>query len=248
MDTFAALPESHLMIALLELDVTAALVKIAKLQRAGTRISLFSFVTRSIAVAISEHPELNLMAHGRRIVRFEDVDVSVPVEIESANGKFPREVVVRRAQHKSAAEIYAELDAARTRYVETREMSAEDRWARRTMRVLMWLPRPVRIAILRRLLRNAFRVKRHAGTVLVTSVAKFASIPGFAFTFSTGPRAAAFAVGSVVDKPWAHQGQIALRSILSLSLMVNHDLVDGAPAARFARRLQELVELAGSFG
>ena len=91
-------------------------------------------------------------------------------------------------------------------------------------------------------MRNAFTVKRRAGTTLVTSVGKFASIPGFAFTFSTGPRAAAFAVGSVVEKPCAVGGRIEARSVLSLSVMINHDLLDGAPAARFAARLRTLVE------
>lgn len=244
MDAFAALPPSHLMIALLEFDITAALAAISELQRQGTRVSLFAFLVRSIAVALSEHPELNLVRHGSRLVRFEDVDVSVPVEVMTPQGNFPREVVIRRAQTRSAPEIYAEIEAARDSYQRTGELGAEDRFSQRMMTLLSWVPQFVRIALLRLIMRNAFIVKRKAGTTLVTSVGKFASIPGFAFTFSTGPRAAAFAIGSVVEKPWNHLGQLALRSILAVSVMVNHDLVDGAPAARFAGRLQELIESA----
>jgi pyruvate/2-oxoglutarate dehydrogenase complex dihydrolipoamide acyltransferase (E2) component len=202
MDAFAAIPTGHPMVALLELDVTTALAAITDFRARGARVSLFAFVVRSIGVAIAEHPDLNLVRHGKRLVRFEDVDVNVPVEVRTSEG------------------------------------------ARGTMRTFRWLPSFMRVAIMRYIMRSAFRVKAYAGTTLVTSVGKFASIPGSSFTFSTGPRAATFVVGSVVDKPWAHEGQIVLRKVLSISIMVDHDLVDGAPAARFAQRLQQLIESA----
>jgi pyruvate/2-oxoglutarate dehydrogenase complex dihydrolipoamide acyltransferase (E2) component len=243
-DAFAAIPSGHPMVAAMELDVTAALSAIADLKRKGDRVSLFAFIVRSIAVAISEHPDLNLVRHGKRLVRFEDVDVSVPVEVHTDDGSVPREVVIRRAQQRTVQEIYAELERARTRHRKTGETSDEDRWARKLMRSVVWLPSFVRIGLMRFLIHDAFRVKARAGTTLVTSVGKFASVPGFQFTFSTGPRAAVFVVGSVVDKPWMHRGQIVPRSVLSLSVMVDHDLVDGAPAARFAHRVQELIESA----
>lgn len=243
-DAFSAIRGGHPMVALLELDVTEALSAIAKRQHEGTHISLFSFVVRCIAIALSEHPDLNQVRHGKRLVRFEDVDVSIPVEVRTADGDFPREVVIRRAQDKAATAIYAELEAARERHENTGETSDEDSWAHRAMRAIRFLPSVVRVGIIRFIMRDAFRVKTHAGTTLVTSVGKFAAIPGFSFTFSTGPRASVFVVGSVVEKPWVHDGQVVPRSVLSLSVMVDHDLVDGAPAARFARRLQHLIESA----
>lgn len=243
-DAFAALPESHPMVALLELDVTDAQAALDRLRRSGTHVSLFSFVVRCIARSISEYPDLNLVRHGKRLIRFDDVDVSVPVEVKTPDGNFPREVVIRRAQDKSAPQIYAELEAARTRHQVGGELGAEDRRSRRSMQAIRWLPSSVRIGLMRLIMRNGFRIKSWAGTTLVTSVGKFADIPGFGFTFTTGPRASTFAVGSVVEKPWLHEGRIAPRQVLGLSVMVNHDFVDGAPAARFARRLQQLIESA----
>jgi pyruvate/2-oxoglutarate dehydrogenase complex dihydrolipoamide acyltransferase (E2) component len=38
------------------------------------------------------------------------------------------------------------------------------------------------------------------------------------------------------------EGRIEPREILSLTLVFDHDLIDEAPAARFARRLVELIE------
>jgi pyruvate/2-oxoglutarate dehydrogenase complex dihydrolipoamide acyltransferase (E2) component len=242
MDAFAALPPNHPMVALLELDVTEALALVAARQHGGERLSLFTFLVHNIAVAISEHPDLNLVRHGRKLVRFEDVDVSVPVEVTTPAGHFPREVVLRRAHARSPAELYAELETARIAHTRSGDLSVEDRAFRRIMGLLRWLPGFVRVALMRLYVRSAFRIKRSAGTTLVTSVGKFAAIPGFGFTFTTGPRAAAFAIGSVVARPWVHEGKVAIRSILGVSIIVNHDLLDGAPVARFACRLQELVE------
>lgn len=244
MDAFAAIPKGHPMVALLELDVTRALAAIAERRARGERLSLFAFVVQAIAASIAEHPDLNLVRHGRRLVRFEDVDVSVPVEVQTPQGPVPREVVLRRAQHRSVQELYAELEQARERHEATGETSDEDRWARALMRAVRWLPRLLRVALMRGIVGSAFRIKARAGTTLITSVGKFASIPGFSFTFSTGPRAAIFVVGSVSEKSWVHCGQVVPRSILGLSVMVDHDLVDGAPAARFAARLQSRIEAA----
>jgi pyruvate/2-oxoglutarate dehydrogenase complex dihydrolipoamide acyltransferase (E2) component len=241
-DAYAAMPPCHLMTALVELDVTDAVAAIAELRRRGVRVSLFAFLVRSIAIAIAEHPDLNLIRHGRSLVRFSDVDVAVPVEVTTPAGNFPRQVVLRAAQLRSAPELYAELEAARDRYRQTGDLCAEDRGLRRFMKLLRLVPAFIRILVIRRFMRSAFRVKERAGTTLVTSVGKFAAIPGFGFSFTTGPRAAAFAIGSVVDKPWVHRGSLAIRSVVALSIMLNHDLLDGGPAARFARRLQELVE------
>jgi pyruvate/2-oxoglutarate dehydrogenase complex dihydrolipoamide acyltransferase (E2) component len=40
----------------------------------------------------------------------------------------------------------------------------------------------------------------------------------------------------------AHQGKIALRECLHLTVSMDHDIIDGAPAARFANTFAELLE------
>jgi pyruvate dehydrogenase E2 component (dihydrolipoamide acetyltransferase) len=47
------------------------------------------------------------------------------------------------------------------------------------------------------------------------------------------PQIAILGVGRIVDKPAVHDGQIAIRSLLTLSLTFDHRIVDGAPAAAF---------------
>lgn len=244
MDAFAALPSGHPMVALLEFDVTNAIDAVDRLKQQGTRVSLFAFVVGQIAAAIAEHPDLNLVRHGRRFVRFDDVDVCIPVEVATPEGPFPQNIVVRRAQDRSASEIYAEIEKARDRYGRAGDLGEEDRWVHRVQRVFRWVPRLVRIPLLRLIIRSAFRVKAHAGTTIVSSVARFSEVPGAAFTFTTGPRAAAFVVGGVAERPWVRDHAVLPRKILALSIVTDHDLVDGAPVARFVTRLRQGIESA----
>ena len=51
----------------------------------------------------------------------------------------------------------------------------------------------------------------------------------------------ALAVGGIARRPVVVDGEIQDREHLSLTVSFNHDIVDGAPAARFVGRLRELV-------
>jgi pyruvate/2-oxoglutarate dehydrogenase complex dihydrolipoamide acyltransferase (E2) component len=41
------------------------------------------------------------------------------------------------------------------------------------------------------------------------------------------------ALGSLGEKPALHDGQIVARTILNVTVLIDHDVVDGVPAARF---------------
>jgi pyruvate/2-oxoglutarate dehydrogenase complex dihydrolipoamide acyltransferase (E2) component len=48
-------------------------------------------------------------------------------------------------------------------------------------------------------------------------------------------------VGGIATKPRYVDGSLQPRELLDLTISVDHDMVDGATAARFARRLDELI-------
>jgi len=80
-----------------------------------------------------------------------------------------------------------------------------------------------------------------AGTVFVTSVGMFGKgHSGWGIT--TTPHSLSLVVGSINWKPAVVEGQIEPREILNLTVLFDHDVVDGAPATRFVRRLIELIE------
>ena len=79
------------------------------------------------------------------------------------------------------------------------------------------------------------------GTVTVTSVGMFGGgHSGWGLTPT--PESLALVVGGTAWKPAIVEGRIEPREILNLTVMFNHDVIDGAPATRFTRRLVELIE------
>jgi pyruvate/2-oxoglutarate dehydrogenase complex dihydrolipoamide acyltransferase (E2) component len=49
-------------------------------------------------------------------------------------------------------------------------------------------------------------------------------------------------VGSIVERPAVVDGELEAREHLCLKVSFNHDIVDGAPAARFLRSFSEQLE------
>jgi pyruvate dehydrogenase E2 component (dihydrolipoamide acetyltransferase) len=56
------------------------------------------------------------------------------------------------------------------------------------------------------------------------------------------PESAILAVGAVVRDPVEHEGQIALRDRMRLTLAVDHRALDGAAGARYLQALKALLE------
>ena len=56
------------------------------------------------------------------------------------------------------------------------------------------------------------------------------------------PEAAILGVGRIQPKPVVRDGEIVVRQMWTLSLVFDHRLVDGAPAARFLQWIKQLVE------
>ena len=70
----------------------------------------------------------------------------------------------------------------------------------------------------------------------------FSNAPGFIIPFAGGPKAAAFAIGSAVKKPVVKDDEIVIREMINITAIFNHDLIDGAPAARFINRFRRYLE------
>jgi pyruvate dehydrogenase E2 component (dihydrolipoamide acetyltransferase) len=56
------------------------------------------------------------------------------------------------------------------------------------------------------------------------------------------PEVAMLGVGRIIDRPWAHEGQPALRKVAQLGLTFDHRVCDGATAGGFLRFVADCVE------
>jgi len=242
MDSFEFIPPSPNMIGLLEFDITTKKQIIADLQKKGKKVSLFASILKSIATALSAYPQLNSIRNHYRIIQFEDIDINIPLEIETQEGRIPRQVVIRNANQKTMEEIYSEIHSAKQEYEATGHTGSEDKWAMRIMKILFFVPRFIRKWILRSIAKNPFMIKKQSGTTFITSVSKFISGSGFIIPYLSSSRAVSFAVGSESDKFLIYNGKNVERTVISITIIFNHDIIDGAEAARFTNHLKQLIE------
>ena len=73
------------------------------------------------------------------------------------------------------------------------------------------------------------------------TISVLGSVDGFTPILNP-PQSGILGVGRIVQKPVVSRGEIVVREMLTLSLTADHQVIDGAVAASFMRRLQATVE------
>jgi pyruvate/2-oxoglutarate dehydrogenase complex dihydrolipoamide acyltransferase (E2) component len=230
------------MYALLEVDVTIARQFIAAHKaHTGETLSFTGYMTFCLAQAVAVEPTVQAYRKGRtRLIVVDDVDVGLMIERTSGGTRAPMGYVVRQANHKTFLEIHQEI-----RTVQARPASPNT-WKPSWARVGLALPWSLSKLFIT-LLRAAFRreptlIVAQAGTVGVTAVGMFGKGSGSGWGLTPTSHTLDLIVGSIVQKPVVVVGHIEPREILNLTMAFDHDVVDGAPATRFVRRLVELIE------
>ncbi|MBZ0216648.1 MAG: 2-oxo acid dehydrogenase subunit E2, partial [Fimbriimonadaceae bacterium] len=75
------------------------------------------------------------------------------------------------------------------------------------------------------------------------SLSNFGSYGGdFETPILNPPQSALLGIGQITDEPVVRGGEIVIRPMMSISLTVDHRLIDGATAGKFRGRLKELLE------
>jgi pyruvate/2-oxoglutarate dehydrogenase complex dihydrolipoamide acyltransferase (E2) component len=232
---------AHPMYGLLEVDVTVVRKFIAEYRaRIGESLSFTGFLTFCLARAVEEHKAVQAYRKGHgQLVLFDEVDVGLMVERQIGEKRVLSGFVIQDASHKTYREIHEEIRSAQSTPVDpSEEMPA---W----FLTAMLLPWPLS-RLVKALLGWATRRKptipvSMAGTVGITAVGMFdKGHSGWGFEVTR--HSLDLVVGSIAWKPAVFEGRIEPREILNLTVVFDHDVVDGAPATRFVRRLVELIE------
>ena len=241
-DSLNVMAASPNMLALVEFDIAGSRSAVREARRHGAEVSFQAFFLKSVAEAVSEWPELNAIPTKKKLYVFEDIDINMPLELDIDGVQFPKQIVIRRANTKSVTDIYREIEAARQKFLDEQVTGEEDRWALRLMRLLTLFPAFVRRSIIRRISSNPLAVKKNYGTLHYTTVAGFAAASGFVIPCLVNGNALDVTCGSIERKAVVRGHNVESRETMSVTLMFNHGVIDGAPAARFSRRLKQLVE------
>lgn len=234
--------KKHHIKALIELDVTDARKLLQEKKQQGERISFNSWLIKCISHAVEEYPQIHGIRKGRNeAVLFDDIDISIVVEREIQGKKVPLPYVIRKTNEKSISDICEEIRGGQKQSIDGEgDYVLGERKNERLMKLYCSMPGFLRRLVWRHIIRSPFLIKQNMGTVIITSVGMMGRINGWVVPVSVHPLC--FAVGSIVKKPGVVADRIEIREYLYLTALVDHDVVDGAPAARALSKLTKLVE------
>lgn len=226
----------HTIHGLLEIDVTEPRRRIREIEtREDGPLSFTAFVIHCLARAISEHEMLAAYRDWRgRLIVFDDVDVNAIVERVVHSTTLGSVLLVRAANRKSVREIHAEIRAAQAKRMRGRD---HPMWM-----AYVYLPAFARAWLWRLSGRFPHLIKRVGGTVSVTAVGMFGG--GGGWGIGIGSHTTGLTLGGISRRAVVMDGRIEPREVLDVTVSFDHDIVDGAPAARFASRLRTLIESA----
>jgi pyruvate/2-oxoglutarate dehydrogenase complex dihydrolipoamide acyltransferase (E2) component len=226
--------QKHLVHGLAEVDVTEArqLIRDHK-AKTGETLSFTAFIMTCLGRAVDMNKHMQAYRTWReKLILFEDVDVNTMFEVEVDDCKIIRPHIIRAVNRKTLREVHEEIRSFQYEHERGREAT-----------FISWfvlLPAFIRRFLLETLFKNPQWLKEMNGTVSLTAVGMFGNGGGWGIPASN--HTLQITLGGIAEKPAFINGQLENREYLCVTISIDHDIVDGAPAARFIQRLKELVE------
>ncbi len=154
------------------------------------------------------------------------------VEVEAGGDKIPMPRILRAVNKRTFREIHQEIREAKSKPVDTQE------W--KFMQLFLLLPGFVRQIFYWAINQNPRWMSTYSNRVLVTAVGMFGEGTAWGIPMASFPLTVT--LGSLAKKPGVVDGRIEIREYLCVTISFDHDIVDGAPAARFTQQFKELIE------
>lgn len=226
-----------------EVDFTAAQARMTRIQReTGIAVSLNAYLIYALGRTAIRHPLVQAVRWKSRgkLALYDGVDVGTAVEWRRP-GQPPVAVGARLAgaHTKSLAQICAEM----------RRLAKEDPQNRPVVRwraKLARYPRWIRRLVWRWVDAHPARRRHFRGTIGLTNLNFLLDDRRPVFGFPLTPYTTTLCVGSIYERalPAATPPGFEFRRFLSLTLTVDHDILDGGVATRFGRALTFFIEAA----
>jgi len=240
LDVCAVGLRKHHIAALLEIDVSGSREKIRRQRKQGGRISFTAWLITAIARTLREYGEAGGYRKGKRkVVIFNDVHVSMIVEKSLDGQKIPVPLMIEKAGERSIESVTQQINDAREKPFTEKDMVLHGR-ASRLERGYYYFPGWARRSFWRYLLQHPRLAFSKMGNVSVTSVGMMGNANGWFIPIAVHP--ACFGIGGISKQPVVAGERIEAREIMHMTVLLDHDVIDGANMARFISDLTDNIE------
>ena len=239
-DVYSMGLKKHHVSALLEFDVTDSRRQLSDLRKDGTRISFNAWIIKAISKALEKYPEAtSFLYNKKKRITFRDHSISLLVEKQIGDQKVPLPMVLGQVNLKNAQEITREIEDVKNQSI-TRKDIVLDQKPKRYERLYYHLPGFLRRTVWRYMIRHPRVAYSKRGNIAITSVGMMGRINGWFIHKSIHP--ISFGIGSVLKKPAVVEDEIKIREVLNMTILIDHDVIDGAPMVRFLKELTKNIE------
>lgn len=230
----------HHVAAMIELDVTESRAKIRKYKKEIHAISFTAWLVKAISISIKANEHVAAYLKGKRkLVVFDDVNISIIVEKEIEGQKVPIPLMVEKADKRSIESITKQINDARNVVLTDSDIVLQQK-SQRLERMYYYLPGFIRKIVWKIMLKNPRMAFTKMGNVAITSIGMMGNINGWFIPSSVHP--VCFGIGSILKKPVVIDDKVEIREMLHMTILLDHDVIDGAPMARFIKKLAKNIE------
>lgn len=232
--------QKHHITALIEVDVSETREKIKQYKKSNNNISFTAWLIKVISYTIKEYENVAAYLQGKRkVIVFKDINVSIAVEKDLNGQKVPIPLIIEKANERSLESITRQINDAREQKLTDKDIVLHSK-SNRMERVYYILPGFIRRLFWQYLIRHPHFAFGKMGNVAITSIGMMGRANGWFIPISVHP--ICFGIGRITRKPVAVGDKVEIREILNLSVLLDHDVIDGALMARFISNLSENIE------
>jgi pyruvate/2-oxoglutarate dehydrogenase complex dihydrolipoamide acyltransferase (E2) component len=224
--------EKNAIHSLMEVDVTEPRKWIkTHFEKTGEKLSFTAYIVTCLAYTLRDHPRMNSFIKGNRLIILDDVTVNVLMEREVDGENVPESIGIKETQKKTFRGISQEI----------REMQRKRKGRMGDLSGMTWIkfiPGFLLKSFIRIADKNIKMAKKY-GKVAVTAVGMFNK--GGVWFIPHGTATILLTVGGINEKIEIIDKKQIRREYLNLTVTFDHDIVDGAPAARFMKQLTDTI-------
>lgn len=202
-------------------------------ENTGEKLSFTAYIVKCFAETLIDFPEMNAFIRGNKLVILDDITISVLVEREIDGEKVPEPIGIQKVQDKTVKQIHDEIRAAQKNKGNQLGNLSGMTWVN-------YIPGFLLKAFIKIADRNIKMAKKY-GKIAVTAVGMFSD--SAVWFVPHGTATVMLTVGSINRKNIREDdGTITPREFLCITGSFDHEIVDGAPAARFMNKFEKILK------
>ena len=207
-----------------EITVARKLIKEYNRNR-NDNISLTSYLIYCLAKTLKDYPKMqSYKSWNNKVYTFYDVDILIPVQLIIDGEKFLTPFILKNAEQKNCSQIQEKLRIAS----EKTEFNID-----RTQKLFLKLPWFIRKLIYKVLFSSPLQLKKRIGTISFSPSHMFSKVKAY------GLGAPSHTTGIYTAGMFKEDA----KTKVCISIIADHDFVDGAYLAQFGSALCERIKL-----